>query len=75
MRRLAAVLALTVTGCGGVPDIQTSCVALTTWTDADQDRLKAAYDGLPAGSILRRAVGDWADMRAADRACLRGSEQ
>lgn len=62
---------LLLASCAAGLDVQIQCLPLVTYTAAEQVALLSAYDKLPPGSMLKRAVQDYLAMRDADRACQR----
>lgn len=55
-------------GCAGTPT-ETACPQVTNYDRLFQSRLADEVAALPAGSALVRAIGDYAALRAATRAC------
>lgn len=66
------VLALLLTACAAATVVETQCLPMVQYSPAENLQIHAAYDGLPAGSILRRVVQDYLTLRDVNRACQTG---
>lgn len=65
---LATVLGLMA--CASLHPAATAlCLPLKTYTSAEQTEAAAELQALPAGSALAQMIGDYGELRAADRAC------
>lgn len=65
---------LLLVSCAAAVDVKVQCLPMVIYTQGEQTALSLAYDALPQGSILRRAVQDYLALRDADRACQQGSK-
>lgn len=75
-RLLLTILAMTMSlgGCGTAsfnapPTVKVVCPAIQPYDSATQTKLADEFDALPAKSTLRRAVGDYLNLRNQVRAC------
>jgi len=69
-RGAGLVLALVaLAACAAPAPVVVGCPALKSWSRDEQQQLKRALAALPAGSILRPAIFDYARMRDEARAC------
>src|SRR6266498_4058697 len=59
-----------LTGCASqVSDRQVICPAITVYSPTEQQKMLQEYQQLPRDSALKRALGDYANLRDQVRAC------
>jgi uncharacterized lipoprotein YmbA len=67
------ILAFGLASCATPAQVQVTCLPQANYSSEEQKSLRLAYDALPAGSLLRRALQDYLAMRDANRACKGGA--
>ena len=67
---LASLLCASLAACATTPAVKVVCLPLKSYSPQEQAALGAELAGLPAGSMLARAMIDYEALRDADRACL-----
>ena len=72
--RARCLLALPLCGllacCAAILGTKTVCLPLKPYTPAEQVQAAAELQALPTPSVVAQMIGDYGEMRAADRACL-----